>query len=341
MFNSQELLEKVAAMCQTGQARLLYLCKFGSHLYGTDSPNSDLDLRGIFLPGKTALYLEKAPKSLRFSTGDDHNRNAETDMDIDLWSLQYWLLKLLPEGDTNALDMLFSPTNISGMLYMDPLMPQVFKQYKQFINLDGTRGYAGYALGQAKKYGIRGSRLGVIKCIKNWLDAHNEQVENSRTLNDFVDSLVYACGDDAYCQIKEINTEKALIVCGKYHICSIKPQEFARRINDNYEQYGERSRLAEQNQGIDWKALSHAMRALFQVEELVKTGKIVYPLKSATQIKEIKAGKYPWLDVEKMIVDKLAEITNLCQNCGEFKNFNHSLAEELILNFYINESSRD
>jgi predicted nucleotidyltransferase len=31
---------------------LLYLTKFGSHLYGTNGPNSDADYKGFYLPSK-------------------------------------------------------------------------------------------------------------------------------------------------------------------------------------------------------------------------------------------------------------------------------------------------
>jgi len=36
---------------------------FGSHLYGTNTPDSDTDYKGIFLPSREQVFLGKIPKS--------------------------------------------------------------------------------------------------------------------------------------------------------------------------------------------------------------------------------------------------------------------------------------
>ena len=61
---------------------------FGSHLYGTDSPSSDRDYKGVFLPSKRDLYLARTPKSLSFNTKTDTTtKNTSTDTDRELYSL--------------------------------------------------------------------------------------------------------------------------------------------------------------------------------------------------------------------------------------------------------------
>ena len=42
--------------------------------------------------------------------------------------------------------------------------------------------------------------------------------------------------------------------------------------------YGKRAQAAADNDGSDLKAISHCVRILFQVEELLETGKITFPL---------------------------------------------------------------
>ncbi|MGZ7230903.1 hypothetical protein ACXWOM_10615, partial [Streptococcus pyogenes] len=57
-----------------------------------------------------------------------------------------------------------------------------------------------------------------------------------------------------------------------------------------WNEYGERARKAEANEGVDWKALSHALRGGLQLQEIYTTGDLVYPLKDAEFIKKVKAG---------------------------------------------------
>ena len=38
---------------------LIVKMKFGSHLYGTDTEDSDVDYKGVFLPAKKEILLNK------------------------------------------------------------------------------------------------------------------------------------------------------------------------------------------------------------------------------------------------------------------------------------------
>src|SRR6056297_3686368 len=85
--------------------KLIYLSEFGSSLYGTNSENSDIDYKGIFLPNKRELLLGKKMKSYTYSSGNDKGKNTKNDVDIQLWSLHYFI-ELLSKGETGAIDLL-------------------------------------------------------------------------------------------------------------------------------------------------------------------------------------------------------------------------------------------
>lgn len=96
-----ELLRETEELCRAHDATLLHLTLSGSLLYGTDTPGlSDIDVRGLFLPSPASLALGTAPASLRLSTAEAGARNTAEDVDIDLWPVGHWLLKLLPAGDS-------------------------------------------------------------------------------------------------------------------------------------------------------------------------------------------------------------------------------------------------
>ena len=93
--------------------RMIVKMKFGAHLYGTATPESDLDYKGIFLPTKDELLLGRVPKSRNYSTGKDNSRNTKNDVDTEMYSLHYFI-KLACDGQTVAMDMLFPPLCQAG-----------------------------------------------------------------------------------------------------------------------------------------------------------------------------------------------------------------------------------
>ena len=107
-----------------------------------------------------------------------------------------------------------------------------------------------------------------------------------------------------------------------YEVCDRKFQETTSIdlvidcLQKYYDNYGERARQAKLNKNIDWKSLSHAIRAAIQLKELYTDGKITFPLKEAMLIKYIKKGlyNYKWVSglLERYIEDVklLAEQSN-------------------------------
>lgn len=329
------LLEQAQALCHEHGASLLFLTMFGSTLYGTETPGkSDLDVRGIFLPSRESLALNKAPKSLHFSTGNNERRNLAGDVDIDLWSAQHWLLKLLPSGDTGALDVLFAPSHAACTLYRHPALDAVFANPLRLMDTGKGRAYAEYSLGQAKKYGIKGSRVGSLKAVRAWLQTHCPDPQPNERLGDYLDALAASCADDRFCSIVAVQGERALQLCGKLHMGTVRMPELIRRVEADMRRYGARAEEAERNEGLDFKALSHALRALDQMEELLQTGKIVFPLRSRDELISVKKGEYPWREVEPRILERLGAVDALRENAPFAGTYDADFAESCVLACY-------
>lgn len=304
------VLSKVRSLCLESGVELVYLAFAGSTLYGTRvEGKSDVDARGLFLPSIKALTLEEAPKSLRFSTGNKARQNASGDLDLDLWSLQYWLLKLLPAGDTGALDLLFSPSHDDCVLYRHTMLDAVFASPLRLIDTDGGRGYAEYSLGQAKKYGVKGSHLGALRAVERLLNKLKPAPDER--LASYFHSLTEVCGEDRFCAVREVKGHPMLALCGKLHEGTTRMGEFARRVEADMGRFGERAREAERSQGLDLKALSHALRALMQMEELLTTGKVCFPLRQSEELIAVKEGRLTRDDVESRILKRLDAVENL------------------------------
>lgn len=330
-----QYLAKAKELCRQHDARLLFLTLFGSTLYGTQiKGTSDVDLRGVFLPSSASLALNEAPKSLHYSTGGQDRPNNAHDVDIDLWSAQHWLLKLLPAGDTGALDVLFAPSNADCTLYRDPILDAVFANPLKVMDTSSGRAYAEYSLGQAKKYGIKGSRLGALRRVWHWLDDHQAILQGQDRLLTFINDIGQSCFDEHFCYLVETADGPALHLCNKTHMGAIRIEEFLQRVQSAMEHYGGRAIDAERNQGLDFKALSHAVRALYQMEELLQTGQIVFPLQKRAELLAIKQGRLGWAELEPFILERLGVVDDLLEKAPFSGRYEPDFARRCVLECY-------
>ena len=105
----------------------------------------------------------------------------------------------------------------------------------------------------------------------------------------------------------------SLVICGKIYLSDITMSDFSRRIEDSYRKYGKRSQQALKNQGLDFKALSHAYRAVIQTKQLLINGKIQYPFvdEDLKILMEIKQGQMKWKNIENYIYRGLEDVEKL------------------------------
>ncbi len=90
--------------------RSIVIIKFGSHLYGTATPASDLDFKGVYIPSARDILLQRVKGSVsQHREKAEKEKNLPGEIDSDTYSLQRFL-GLVAEGQTVALDMLFAPS---------------------------------------------------------------------------------------------------------------------------------------------------------------------------------------------------------------------------------------
>ena len=65
---------------------LIVKMKFGSHLYGTATDASDIDYKGIYLPSRRDILLNRVQKCHSFTTGGDQKKNSPDDIDEEIYS---------------------------------------------------------------------------------------------------------------------------------------------------------------------------------------------------------------------------------------------------------------
>ena len=272
--------------------RTIVRMRFGSHLYGTDTPESDNDLKGIFLPQKRDILLGRIPKCYNYSSGSQDSKNTSEDTDIELYSLNYFIA-LACEGQTVALDMLHAPDEM--ILETSNIWQSIVSRRAEFYTRN-LSSFINYARRQASKYGIKGSRLNAAKSVLEVLSS----ADADNRLRDIWDSLPR----NEHCMERGIdpNGMRQYEVCGKLFQESASVGYIIPILEKFMDNYGARARLAAENTDIDWKAISHALRAAYQVREIFTNKTITFPLKEADFLRDIKTGS---LDYTKVVAPAL------------------------------------
>lgn len=295
---------------------------FGSHLYGTSTPESDLDYKSIFIPQARDLIMGTAPNHFNMNTNNTATKNSTDDVDHELYSLKYFF-QLAQTGETVALDMLHAPAN---MVESDlPAVWQYIQDNRERFYTTDMKAYLGYVRKQAAKYGVKGSRLAdlrkvieIIEPIPEWKYADRPEVkgQNERwKVQDISDKLPIGEFLEWTTFVDHKSGEQHFYnVLGRKFQTTITIKEMKHSLGKLWVEYGERARKAEANEGIDWKALSHAMRAGLQLLEIYSTGDLVFPLKEAALVKSIKQGEMPFKEVQELLEDTV--------NVVEVKAFN-------------------
>lgn len=255
---------------------------FGSTLYGTETPASDKDFKGVFCPSKEQVFLGRVPKSIPSNTKKDNGaKNTADDVDTEMYSLHYFL-KLACEGETVALDMLHAP---QSMLICDsPTWQRIVSERQRFYTRN-LKAFVGYARRQAAKYGVKGSRLNAAKQVWEYLmryapDQRMEEIWLDLPIGEYLHKLPNG-----------VTGEEEYEVCGR-RIQRTTHIKHALPIVENFwKNYGARAEQAARNEGIDFKACSHALRAAYQVKSILTLGTIVFPLPEADYLRTVKQGK--------------------------------------------------
>lgn len=284
--------------------RKLVHIKFGSHLYGTTTPNSDLDFKSVHVPAPRDILLQRAKGSINSARiKAEKEKNLPGEIEEESYSLQRYL-ELASEGQTVALDILFAPD--WSMTEPPSAEWKYIVENRARLITKKSAAFIGYCRQQANKYGIKGSRVAAARLALKLLTELVECDGSTPKLAQYAERIAKEISGVEHMIVVDIPlpngaTIRHLDVCGRKlpFTASIKnARDILQRLVD---EYGQRALQAESQQGVDWKALSHAVRVGTQAIELLKTGHITFPLPNAAHVLAIKTGSVPYQEVSAEI----------------------------------------
>ena len=285
---------------------LILLSKHGSYLYGTDTPNSDQDFKGIYQASLKEVILGTDKETLIFNSKSlsDRSRNTKDDIDIQYKELRRFIKDALA-GQIYAVDLLFSSPSHwidSSELWLDII------KHRQKLLSSNIKPFVGYCNQQAGKYGLKGSRLAEVIRFRDWLN-HQHKDNQVVWVFDKYEKSEYV--QQVQLPDKAGNSVSYIKVLEKHYQLNQKCGNLASSLSNWIDKYGARSRDAMENKGVDFKAVSHAFRCVYQVTELLSTGNINFPLKQADYLKAIKAGAIEYVVLQEelqQLMDQVGDI---------------------------------
>jgi hypothetical protein len=286
------------------QENIILKVRTGSHLFGTNTPESDTDYEGIFMPPEEIVFGLGSCKEVDLGTKDKDDTGRNTKDAIDFKIREYRdFCRLALDNNPNILNIIFAnePNIVERNGYGKRLMDNAML----FPHKGGMQKYIAYAKSQLKKMGLKPENYSKLEQAAEYLEKENQDdilayaVERATAngVNCMVDN-----GIGKHILIGDISLERALKI--RKAVGHIKGR-LARASHraDSWKVYG-----------YDVKFAANLIQILMIGIELSTTGKIVFPLAGADLILGIKRGSYP-----------LEFITRHAEKLVEFLNNSHSV----------------
>lgn len=313
---------------------LLFECVTGSRAYGTDTPESDTDLRGVFILPKRLLYGLGSVEQVSDETND------ETFYEIGRF------IDLLTKNNPNILEMLYAPEDC--VRFRHPLMDSIRPEWVLSRKCRDT--FAGYAITQVRK------ARGLNKKIVNPMDGPRKSVlefchvvegQGSVPLNDWLAARglrQFDCGLVKIPHMRDVfgiyhDASRALGYRGiirseestELNLSSIpkgeEPVGWMNFNKDGYKKYCREYReyhewLANRNEAryatnvahgknYDSKNLMHTFRLLDMAEEIARDGRITVRRPNSGELMRIRRGEFEYGELIARAEEKIERIEAL------------------------------
>lgn len=282
----------------------------GSHLYGTSTPSSDLDFKAVHLPSGKSIIHQCANTAIDGNIKlSDSQKNQAGDTDETSYALARFL-KMVTNGDTVGMEILFAPAEFQTNVTEEW---GVIQQLRPLLVNKQCTGFVGYCQRQAAKYGIKGSRMAACRDLVTLLDKYITDCAHFK-LETIAGALEHFCATHEHSQIVPVRGPKSFVphlevVDRKVpYTASIKTAyDLFTKI---YAEYGTRAEQAMNNENVDWKAVSHAVRVSQQAVELLSTGNITFPRPNADELLAIKLGQFDYKGVASLLEGLVEQVEN-------------------------------
>jgi predicted nucleotidyltransferase len=344
----------------------IFLCVHGSNAYGTNTPESDIDIRGIVIP----------PKEYYFGFNNNFEQAQFKDSDITIFGLTKFF-QLAANANPNVLELLF--VGDDEIIKTSSLAKKLIDNRHLFISKRIRYSMEGYAHAQLKRLKnhyirftnpikerpkredfklpkqkeINGEQLRAFESmIKKTLDSWNigfEGVDDAnitRIKNDVSDLMEKIAGASIYINKEDLWKHAAVSLGADSNFIKMiqKEKEYKNKVKE-YESYqkwlktrNKKRAALEEKYKMDVKHASHLYRLYSQCEECLTTGNLTLKdPKRIEMMKDIRNGKWSYNELMSFVEEKSKLIKELYEkstipNTPNYKALD-KLHEEIVCEF--------
>ncbi len=270
-------------LAKLAQDNKIYEVVAGSHSYGLNTPESDLDIRGVFMEPKECVYGLNVVE-----------QSQDEKQDIVIYGLKKFV-KLAADCNPNIIELLFTgEKNIRFINHWG----KVLRDFRHvFLSERAKHSFTGYAFAQLKK----------IKGHNHW--NNNPQPVTSPFVEDFIVKKKVSdikVSDDEEMEFLTQKADREI----EYLDLDAYRQKF--RQWKQYWRWKENRNPAraklEAEYGFDGKHGMHLIRLLLMGKEILATGEITVERPEKDLLLGIRQGKYTFDEVVQMSEQLMSEI---------------------------------
>jgi hypothetical protein len=257
--------------------KLICKCVTGSQLYGTATPESDVDIRGVFIPTEEFYlgFMEKVEQ-------------VESHVpDETFWEITKFF-RLCIDNNPNILELLFVPLYSEYTEYFTKEWEEIISKRELFLSTKARHTFSGYAVSQLHR----------IKQHREWLLNPPKKKPERKDFNLPETNVITKDQINAY---DELMDRGEVLEIGLQTLQVLQREKAYFNAARYWEQYNkwkeERNKdraSLEAKYGYDCKHASHLFRLIGEGIELLTTKNITFPRPDAQELLAIRHGEYSY-----------------------------------------------
>lgn len=300
----------------------------GSHLYGTNTPTSDMDYMSIHIGDKYYYFgLDDKKDEIDLSIVDKNEtgKNTEDAIDDKSYEIKKYV-KLAIMSNPNILEMLY--VNDKNLIHIDEYGKQLLDNKYLFISKKAYSSFIGYASSQKHKMFIKKENHKQLKEAYNFFTSiNNNKTHLMQYVEDESLDMPFIIEHKNNYQIGDLSFQKHIFI---KKVISILADRLSKLTN--------RDELI-LKYGYDTKFASHLIRLLDEGKQILEEGKLTFPIRMKDVVLDIKQGKYK-IDEVIQLSDEMENELKIIKEKSElpeipdYNKINHFLTE-LVFSYFI------
>lgn len=295
--------------------RTIFVTVHGSQAYGTNTPESDIDVKGLCIP--PSEYYHGFMKQFEQAEGKEP-------YDMVIYGLQKFF-HLASDCNPNIIEVL--NTDPEDWVIETPIFRRLWEKRDLFLSRKARFTFSGYAISQLKR----------IKSHKKWLLEPPDHMPTREEFGLPTDSKMSQSDLGATAALIEANVPLDKNVMRLFHM--EQNYQAAKRNWDQYQNWkstrNEKRASLEAKFGYDVKHAMHLVRLMRMCREILTDGKVLVKRPDAEELKAIRSGAWTyeklieWADAQEAEMEELyhksplpkeprrVELDKLCQEITE------------------------